>query len=84
MIMRKNPPKKFQLVMNDDFWVLLEDLKERTNLPTYSDVFKEGVIALDWIVTQQEQGKQIVAQRRNPKADDTMWSLVRGTGGRHW
>jgi len=60
--------RKLQFVFNDRFEQLLHSLKARLGKDTSTDVIKEALITLDWVVTQHENGRDVFAQPREARA----------------
>ena len=60
--------RKLQFVFNDRFEQLLQSLKTRLGKDTATEVIKEALITLDWIVTQHEANREVIAQPREARA----------------
>ena len=60
--------RKLQFVFNERFEHLLHTLKTRLGEETATDVIKEALITLDWVTTQQENGRDVFAHPRDARA----------------
>ena len=60
--------RKLQFVFNERFEQLLQSLKTRLGKDTATDVIKEALITLDWVTTQHESGREVVAQPVDSRA----------------
>ena len=61
-VFRMANSRKFQMVLNEKFWQLLNDLKRRRNDDYLSDTLKEALVTLDWVETEKAKGRQVVSR----------------------
>jgi hypothetical protein len=54
--------RKFQFVLNATTEELLEHLRDRTERETLTDVIKDALRAYAWIVSEYEQGREVLSQ----------------------
>jgi hypothetical protein len=54
--------RKFQMVLNEKFWQLLNDLKRRRNDEYLSETIKEALVTLDWVESEKAKGRQVVSR----------------------
>src|SRR5262249_45442418 len=60
--------RKLQFVFNERFEQLLQSLRTRLGKDTATEVIKEALITLDWVVTQHENGLEVFAQPHETRA----------------
>jgi len=61
---QKKADRKFQFVMGDALWNVLEDLRVRTERASISEVIRDAVKAYEWMVTEYEGGREVMSQER--------------------
>lgn len=54
--------KKFQLIISDEAKKTLDMLKEKTGRETYSDVIRDAVKAYVWMVSEYENGREVLSR----------------------
>lgn len=56
---------EFQIEIDDLGLKILSEIKERTGLPGYKEIFNSGLTLLDWATRQQASGKIVAAVDKN-------------------